>query len=295
MFRAMYRQRRRVLVSTFFALLILYLAGGPMMHELTAGSPLLVQTLFFVITFLIFGAMIATGIAVLVVLFPVIRVNAEFMGLVFFLLGLIDLYLPDEFNTQYPLVYLVGFFGTIFGLQQLMYGHALDRFPMRLLNPSKRGFVSPKPADALWAELVPGAGEVGQYWVQNLTEIAPHDGKPNQFKARFALGGGAFVHRIFVIEIADTGRHCRYRYADEVSSRNLPQNSGTVDITLTPAKTGTRVTFEDRPDAQLPRDALYNWMDDIAGDELDHIRARQLGRWDWTITGRHQRLIARLS
>ncbi len=283
------------MVSTFFALLILYLAVGPMMHEMTAGNPWLLQTLFFVITFSIFGVMIATGIAVLVVLFPVIRLNAEFMGLVFFLLALIQLYLPGEFGAQYPLLNLVGFFAAIFGLQQLMYGHVLDRFPMRLLNSSKRGFVSPKPADALWAELVPGAGDVGQYWEQNLTEITPHDGKPNQFKARFALGGGTFVHRIFVIEIADAGRHCRYRYSDEVSARNLPQNSGTVDITLTPAKNGTRVTFEDRPDAQLPRVALYNWMDDSAGDELDHIRARHLGRWDWTITGRNQRLIARLS
>ena len=171
----------------------------------------------------------------------------------------------------------------------------LDRFPIRLLSSSKRSFVSPKSAQALWAELVPGAGEPSQYWESNLVEMTSVEGQPQHFKARFACGGGMFTHRNFTIEATTAPQYCRYRYADEVSARNQAQNAGTVDITLNPVKNGTRVTFEDQPDAQLPRVALYNWLDDSLGDEMHHLRARHQNRWDWTLTGRHQRQMARLS
>lgn len=295
MFRAIYRQRRRVMVSTFFFLLAIFLVLEDKIRATLQGENWAYGALYTLFFFSFVGLVIGGVVAVVTTFLPFIRRMAEVSAVFVFLATVSYQLIPSEFTSQHPGLLSLLYVVMSFSLLHLMYDRGLDRFPIRLISPSIRSFTSPRSAEQLWIELVPGVGDPEQFWQTNLSDITPTPEHPTTWKARFAVGGGAFVHRLFKIESMEFPHHCRYRYEDEVSPQNLPVNAGTVTITLTPSKNGTRVTFEDTPDAQLPRHALEDWMDDILGDEMDFIRARHLGKWDWTKTGREFRLAARLS
>lgn len=304
MFKLMWRQRRRSLFSGFFFSLYLALTYGAEFYGLMMAAqdhgadPLFVSVAvsLAVICFVIAGLIVALILSPIILFLPALRFNAETVSLTLFLWGLVLYFVPAAIREDFPLISFGVLILVAFALPQILYGHVLDRFPLRLLNDSTRSFVSPKSAEQLWEQMVPGAGPVAAHWESALRSIEVQGDDPGSLRLVYALGGGCFLNRNIRFQSRTAPHHCIYRSMGDVTNANQNTNAGTVEITISSISGGRhRVTVTESPDAMLPRIAFADWMDDLNGDSMDHISAKHHTRRDWSITGRVLRRIEKLA
>ncbi|KIN66388.1 hypothetical protein Z946_400 [Sulfitobacter noctilucicola] len=295
MLRLIYRQRRRLIFTSFFTTLALmmitirwfWLPGaveGPHWIELIALF--LTALIVFVCTFAV--------AALVVLLVPGWRTMCELLALIFFANTSLSLLFPSILELPY-----VGAFipiGVCFGILALVYGEVLDRFRIWVDHRTRRSFISPKSAGDLWLELVPGAAPLETHWDSLLCALEPDPDDSDSYEARYALGASVFEHQTMTILEKDAPHHAKYHHVGDVNPKNRSLVEGTFEIWITPLdKGGCKVTLEANRTLLLLRIALLMWFDDSIGDQTDHLRARHLDRRDWSISGRWRRKVGQFS
>jgi hypothetical protein len=295
MFRLIYRQRRRLILGAFFAtlgLMMMALDKGAL--DLITDHPAWIAPVTIVLTALIVMACTVAVGAMVILLLPNWRYLLEMMGITIFVNAAFNTFLPSVFDI--PVI--GGFVPFILAMFvfALMYGEMLDRFRLWLDYRSVRSFVSPKSADALWAELVPGEAPVAAHWDSLLYSLEPDPEDPDTFQVQYNHGISFFEHQTMTFLEKDAPFHAKYHHVGEVNPNNRSLVEGTYEVRIIPRDSGgCKVTIRDCRDLMLHRAALAAWFDDTLGDQVDHLRARHKGRRDWSLTGRIRRKIGQLS
>ncbi len=274
MLRLIYRQRRRLLFTSFFTTLALMM--NVMRFHWTPDSlvgPAWITGLALFLTALIVAVGVFACGAVLVLIIPKWRTMLELLALIFFTNTALGLLFPSLFQLPYigPFLPMV----VCFGILGVLYGEVLDRFRIWVDHRSRRSFVSPKSASELWSELVPGEAAIEAHWDSLLCELDQDPDDPDTFEARYALGASVFEHQTMTILERDEPHHAKYHHVGEVNPKNRSLVEGTFEIWIEPQdKGGCKVTLEARRNLLLLRIALLMWFDDNIGDQTDHLRAR---------------------
>ncbi|MEM7521629.1 MAG: hypothetical protein AAF307_11390 [Pseudomonadota bacterium] len=295
MFRLLYRQRRRILFTAFFTTMALMLFVVQTYWAAAVGDfPAWISYTSLALTSLIVAICVGLLTALLILVFPNWRMIAELFALTLFVNVTLDMLFPSLFETTY----IGGFLqlAVYFALFALMYGEVMDRFRIWVDHHSTRSFNSPKPADELWAELVPGEAALDTHWDSLLCALEPDAEEDGAYDARYALGASVFEHQTMTILEKDAPHYAKYHHVGDVNPNNRNLVEGTFAIRITPLeKGGCKVTLEGRRSLLLLRVALLMWFDDYLGDQTDHIRARHLGRRDWSETGRFRRKVGQFA
>lgn len=305
MLRLIYRQRRRLIVGGFFGTLglmmmvmdqfhVIGLSGEGLSGEGLSSEPAWIVAATLILTAILvwIGFMLAG--AVIVLLLPNWRFMVEMIGIVIFA--------NAAMNALFPWVYHIPFIGPLapfilsMSFFALMYGELLDRFRLWLDYREQRSFVSPKSAQELWAELVPGAAPIEHHWDSLLYSMEPDPDDPDAYQVQYNHGVSLYEHQTMTFLQKDSPHYAKYHHVGEVDPKNRHLVEGTYEIRITPrAKGGCTVTFSDCRSLMLHRLALTVWFDDYLGDQTDHLRARHRGRSDWSLAGRLRRKIGQLS
>ncbi|MDQ2088397.1 SRPBCC family protein [Marimonas arenosa] len=300
MFRLIYRQRRRLLFGWFFFLLTVFTmffhSNG---HDLASVEPsrlLWGLPLLFAAGLAMTGAVFAV-IALLVAVMPRWRHIVELTFVMVFLevaLGLSPriaalLGLPPGYSG------FVWFFIFV-ALFSVTYGVALDRFRFALAWRSTRIAKLPLPPEEVWKSFaIRDHGPEG-HWAPLLHRVEPHPDDPDTLDVLYKLGPSTYEHQTQQVLESTAPTRYRYRFFGDTASPNRALTTGEFEVQIAPdGAGGSHVTVSERHDAMLPRDALNLWFDDFLGDTLDAIRARTLGKRDWSIRGLAWRKILSLS
>ncbi|MFC6637916.1 hypothetical protein GV827_06675 [Sulfitobacter sp. JBTF-M27] len=292
MLRLIYRQRRRLLFGSFFgtlALMMMVLDMGGLGVLGTYPTWILVTTL--VLTSLVVATCIFAVSALLILLLPNWRMMIELTGLVTFASASMSVVFPAAYEVPligsfWPFILTVMIFSVI-------YGEVLDRFRIWVDYRSKRSFVSPKSAQELWTELVPGEAPIADHWDSMLYMLEPDPDEPDSYAVQYTHGGSVYEHQTMTYLKKDAPHFAKYHHVGEVDPKNRSLVEGTYEIEITPRdKGGCKVTFTASRNLMLHRQALALWFDDHLGDQADHLRARHLGRSDWSQSGRLRRKIS---
>ncbi len=294
MFRYLYRQRRRILFGTFFFTMALLLNYEETVEMENASLSLLL--IFYTLSFVVFGVLIAALIALFITIIPELRNIIELMSLFSFILASITYFSPEFFSADSghwitsftPIIILV----TI-GL--LMQGSLLDKTRLQGRLKETRSFKSPKSANELWRELIPGKAPINEYYDCLLSEVRIDQNDPNIIRTSFAQGQGLYRHEIFDILEEKPNKYCKYSFSTEVSSKARKRTTGTYEITIEPQeKGGCKVTLATDEVIPLFKNAILVWFDDALGSRVDHIYAKHHGKRDWSTVGRFRKNLEEL-
>lgn len=291
MLRFLYRQRRRLLFTSFFTTLALMMFVVHYFWEFGGmGLALWIELASLAMTALVVAVCACAMTAVLILLFPNWRTMAELFGVILFANLSLQLAFP---TLEYiPVIGFVAPFALSFALFALMYGEVMDRFRIWVDHRSSRSFISPKSAEELWVELVPGEAALETHWDSLLCALEPDPDDPDTYDARYALGASVFEHQTMTMLERDAPHYAKYHHVGDVNPANRSLVEGTFSIRIEPRdKGGCKVTLEGARNLLLLRIALLMWFDDSIGDQTDHLRARHLGRRDWSHTGRFRRKV----
>ena len=292
MFRYLYRQRRRLLFTAFFgtlAVMTLALSRAGGLTEMTA-SPWVLAIAIIAISLALAVSIIAAG-AVALLLVPSWRQLLEMTAFNVFIYSVLSALVPSLFD--------VPFLGTILPfvlwmtLYAMIYGELLDRFRIWLDHFETRSFFSEKPAEQLWKELVPGAGSVADHWDALLHELEQDLDDPDSYDVKYTHGASLYEHQTMTFLETDAPTYAKYYHVGQVDPSNQSLVEGTYEIRITPREgtMGCEVVLSSRMNAMLPRVALGAWFDDALGDRTDHLRARDTGKRDWSMTGLYRRRV----
>lgn len=291
MFRRIYRQRRRLLVGAFFFTLGVVIM---VMEGVTAGilefyTPWIAGIAAVVFALIIMLCYILVG-AVFLTLLPDWRTLIEMVGLIFFTMTALPLLFPIIYSVPY-LDAALPFLLTL-GLYGLVYGEVLNRFRLWVDHKSSKSFVSPKSAEALWAELVPGEGPINDHWDTMLYSLETDEDDPDSYYAQYTYGGSIYEHQTMTFLERDAPHFARYHHVGEVDPKNRSLVEGTYAVEITPLdKGGCRVKVTGTRTWLVHSAALLIWFDDYLGDQIDHLRAIHHKKSDWSLTGRVRRKI----
>lgn len=298
MFRRVFRQRRRIAFSGFFATLTILLTLSDFIGFQVQSQPVWwLSLLFFVFSFLcilaIATAIIAGLLAIAVFMVPTFRSQFEVFALGGFGMALLDKFLPAQLWDLDPLLSVMIRVSPIFLVTAVFIGLIFDDRRLRIKGGKVHRFVSPRSAEQIWAELVPGEGPCEAHWQPNLVATFPVPGQPDALEMHFSLGDGMFLHRTIRFERKEAPRHASYVSVENVSPRNRDVNSHhmTIDIAPEPGG-GCTVSWTESTEVLRPRHALWEWFDDTSGDTVDHLRAKFRGKPDWSLTGLGYRKMA---
>ena len=295
MFRLIYRQRRRLLFGSFFgtlALMLMFLDMGG--HAILAVYPTWITVTSMVLT----ASIVAIGIflagAAIVLLLPNWRMMIELMSLVLFLNATTTILFPAIYDI--PLIGMFWPFILTVSIFSVMYGEVLDGLRPWVDYRSTRSFLSPKSADELWAELVPGEAPIARHWDSMLYTLEPDPEEPDSFAVQYTHGGSVYEHQTMTYLEKDAPHYAKYHHVGEVDPKNRSLVEGIYEVQITPLETGgCKVTFTACRSLMLHRQALAMWFDDHLGDQVDHLRALHLGRSDWSQSGRIRRKVSQFA
>ncbi|MEW9918639.1 hypothetical protein AB2B41_03420 [Marimonas sp. MJW-29] len=295
MFRLIYRQRRRLLFGTFFVTMALILMaldfGGA---EIIGPYPTWIMLTAVGLTSLLVAlGVLLTGILI-ILLMPNWRSMIELFALIFFVNAVLGILAPSVYDIPYfggfmPLFLTIAIFS-------LVYGEALDRFRLWVDYDATRSFVSPKAPEELWAELVPCEAPVEGHWDSLLYRLEPDPEDADTLQAQYTHGGSCYEHQTMTFLEKEAPHIARYHHVGEVDPKNRSLVEGIYEVRITPREGGgSTVTFLTRRNLMLHRQALAMWFDDHLGDQADHLRARHMGRADWSQTGRYRRKVGQFA
>ncbi|WP_370401251.1 hypothetical protein [Sulfitobacter sp. JB4-11] len=296
MLRHIFRQRRRLLFGCLFFWLTL---APTLVRDLSAEAwnqtgPAWILPVTLFLTFVIVTACFFVVVGLFVLLLPKLRILVETVFVIIFLNTVLPGLLPGLYAS--PLMSGVLQMACAIGVFILFYGEFMDRFRFWLDHTSERHFISPKSAEELWAELVPGASPVQGHWDSRLHAVLPVDGEPDAFEVQYSHGASLYEHQTMTFLERDAPLHARYHHVGEVDPRNRSLLEGTFSIRITPLESGgCRVTLIATRQLLLLRAALLMWFDDHLGDQADHLYARHRGYRDWTTTGTAMRSAGKLA
>jgi len=254
-------------------------------------ATLLQLVVVYTLTLFTVGIIIAAAIAIFITIIPELRNIIEFISLFSFILASITYFFPEFFSADsghwitsfIPIIILVA-------LGLLMQGSLLDKTRLQGRHKATRSFKSPKSANELWRELIPGKAPINEYYDCLLSEIRIDQADPNTIRASFAQGQGFYRHEIFNILEEDPDKYCKYNFSTEVSSKARKRTTGTYEITIAPQeKGGCKVTLATDEVIPLFKNAMLFWFDDVHGSRVDHIYAKHHGKRDWSTVGRFRK------
>ncbi|NNE52548.1 MAG: hypothetical protein HKN30_09110 [Sulfitobacter sp.] len=295
MLRLIYRQRRRLLFGTFFGTLALMLmalnqAGTEFLYEQATWITLVALGL----TTLVVALALFLGSTLFLLLLPNWRMMIEFLPFVLFVNAVLNNLVPGW--TEIPYIGVVMPIALTMVIFSLMYGEALDRLRLWVDYRSKRSFVSPKSAEELWAELVPGEAPIENHWDSLLYSLEPDPEDPDSLIAEYTHGSSVYEHQTMTFLDKAAPTHARYHHVGEVDPKNRSLVEGIYEVHITPReKGGCLVTLDERRDLMVHRQALMMWFDDHLGDQADHLQSQHLGRRDWSQTGRYRRKVGQFA
>ena len=292
MFRFIYRQRRRLMFSSFFCTLGLMLLVGADDGGFSIFKDVLwVYVATIAITTLIVAFCILAVVALFIVVLPGWRTMVEVMSIVLFTQMIVAVAAPWIIDIPY-----IGSF-TPFIITMMIfsmtYGEFSDRFRMNVDHPETRKFYSPKAAEDLWSELVPEADTLSDHWDTLLCDLEPDDEDPDSYQAKYTHGGSLYELQTMTYLEKNAPYSAKYHHLGDVNPKNRSLVEGTYEIHIAPkvGKDGCTVTLTSRHNAVLLRTALLRWLDDDLGDRTAHLRAKHKGRRDWSMTGRYRRKV----
>lgn len=292
MFRLIYRQRRRLLLGSFFGTLGIMMT---VFHRFNMDSlnevslPLALSALL-LLGLLLGSAIIAVSV-IWVVLLPNARTMVELVGIAAFVNAVIAITLPQVLMIPYvsalaPL--LLG--GMIYAF---VYGGLLDRFRLWVDYKTTRSFVSPKSVEELWEELVPGEAPLRRHWDNMLYALERDQDDPETLDAQYIQD----IHDEFNIEHQtmtfldrEAPYYARYHHVGDINPRTHSLVEGIYEIRIeADLDGGSKVTLSQSRRLIPHQIALSLWLDDHLGDQTDYLLARHLNRKDWSQAGRSRR------
>lgn len=291
MLRLLWRQRRRLVVSSFFVSLGLMMMAHARGAFAGIGQPWFIYAATLLLTGLVVAICVALIGAVVLILLPRWRTMLELIGIVVFLNGALDRFWPAVYDIPYIGAFLP--FLTTMACFAVIYGEVLDRFRVRLDHRTCRHVNSPLDAETLWRQLVPGAADVAQHWDPLLYALDPVDDDPDSLEATYTHGASLYQLQTMTFVDKSPPYHAKYYHVGQVNPKNRSLVEGTFEITITPRKdqSGCRISLCSNVTAALPRIALAQWFDDDLGDRADFLLAQQTGRRDWSMSGLYRRKV----
>lgn len=292
MFGFLYRQRRRLLFTAFFGTLGLMTLVADFANGFNnlPYSPIIIALTVALTSIAVALGILAVG-SVAILLFPSWRQLLEMTAFNMFIFAVLKVSLPGLFDI--PILGTFMPFILWMFLYAVVYGELLDRFRVWLDHLETRHFFSEKPAQQLWKELVPGAGSVSDHWDALLYELEQDLDDPDSYDVKYTHGASLYELQTMTFLEINAPHHAKYYHVGQVDPKNRNLVEGTYEICISPraGTMGCDVTLRSQMNAMLPRQALCAWFDDALGDRTDHLRARDRGRRDWSITGLYRRKV----
>ena len=285
MFRFIYRQRRRILFSTFF---IMRAVGMALAENFSLFYP--EQSVLWIVIAATIAAvaitsiLVAAALALVIAFAPFLRTVAEFIALFAFLFQTRVLLLP---NPPFPEVWAVAeFLVLLVVLHQTLYGPWLNSRRSWVNATSTRRFRSKSTPEDLWAKMVPGLNPSEAHWDKRLHRADPDPEDPLSFNVQYNHGRSVYEHQTMSYTDVEKPHRAKYFHMGEMDKSTGALTTGTYEVTLDPTQNGTDVIVTSCREQMLFSEGLLSWFDDLTGDRLDHIRAKERGAWDWSLTGR---------
>lgn len=100
-----------------------------------------------------------------------------------------------------------------------------------------------------------------------------------------------FEHQTTTYDAAAHPHQARYKFQGELNPANKNLLQGTMACTIVPLQgiDTCRITQTRTRKPLLVREGLIMWFDDALGDQVDHMRAKWMDRWDWSMAGKFRR------
>ena len=295
MFRCVLRQRRRILFGIYFLFLgmVIYGSNNPDELEMFREGRLWEPIVASILTALI----VTTGVAMYVTIFHKWRTIVEILSLFLFVDILLSTVLPNFYGYcgEY---WFSGFlpFAVFMLIFSVTYGSILDRFPMWIDYKSTRSFKSPKTAEDLWHELLPGKSPANEHYDTLLHDIEEDPDEEDSYDVRYTHGSGFYEHKNITYLEQRPFSYAKFYYAHDVDPKTSNLVDGTFEIEIEPLKKGgCKVTLTDTRKSILPRLGLQMWFDDTLGSITDMIYAKHKGKRDWSTEGRYRRSVKKLA
>lgn len=296
MLKFIYRQRRRLLFGGLFATLsvIVFLSANLMYFD--TGVPWFSIAALW-ITALVCGLIYMAVGAIYITLFRRWRQLVEMVPLILFINSLLGQILQSWFGVDTTgTLSSVGYFAICMLLYSLIYGPLLDRFPLFLSWEARSSFTSPRTADQLWSELVPGAAPTDQHWDKLLHDFEPDPEDGDSLELTYTHGHSFYQHQTITFLEYEEGHRARYYFVGDVDPKNQSLTEGTYALEITPAPSGgCRIQICETHTALLPRVGIMMWFDDALADSVDHIAAQHNDKRDWSISGLYRRTVLPLA
>lgn len=198
MFRRLYCQRRRLLLSAFFVALGLFATLSRHSDALLDGMELVWwgPAVLLSLTSLIMALLYAGLGAALILLLPDWRGLIEIMALTFFADAMLAFALPAYFGIDSASGFgILTWFCLYMLIFSLIYGSLLDRFRLWLGYGAQRSFVSPLSPGELWRRMVLGQAPLSDFYDPLLAEAEPDGEDPESFEIAYRHGHSFFEHQ----------------------------------------------------------------------------------------------------
>ncbi|WP_299190844.1 hypothetical protein [uncultured Litoreibacter sp.] len=291
-FKAIWRQRRRVLTGVFGLLFL-----GMIFANSEIGGFEGIPAWALGLGLAIMAPLIAAPIILLIMVIPSIRNVIECLVVALLIEAAILAAFPGLAQTLQAwdigaILWLIIWLSVYF----FLYGSLSDRLPSWFSYTGRSRFTTTAaPQDVINAATpTPDAEEA--YYTGAMEYLGPDPLEEDSFNVRYNIGESLYEHQRITILEHQPGKRCRYYFMGDVSAKNADFAEGVFDVTATALPNGkTRVEIvEERPHLRL-RHALWNWFDDSVADGADALRAKLEGRRDWSFSGRFWRKVAKLA
>lgn len=294
MLRFIYRQKRRTLFGAFFVALTVLVFIFDNWGSISTGPFGGFGWLVALLTALVVAIIAVIFFSLFILVFPNWRQLIELFSFIVFIEIILGVAIPGIYSDYWFSPILM--FATFMGIYSITYGTALDRFPMWVAWETSRSFKSPKTAQEIWCELLPGKGPLEQHWDTSLHDISADPDDPDTFELRYTHGHSLYEQMTITYLEEDPFSHCKYYFAGDVDPKNSNLVDGTFQIDIAPLDNGgCKVTLTQSRKSLLPRLGLALWFDDYTGGEADFLYAKHNGKRDWSLPGKYRRKVRQLA
>ena len=273
MFRIIYRQRRRILLTASLCTMAI-LVGLTTLNPLSSATP----AHELVLTFGIFFCVIAVAVSIFVLILPQIRNVWEMLAAYTFFETSFIAAAPElnAFLAETGFRSLVSLLA--WGLLYMtFYGPLLDRLPSWFSLWSRQRITVNATPQAVWNALIPRAADEEGYWSGEKSfetdDLLDGEDETNNAAHRPAPPGRLFANQAVSFVERSHPRHCRYYLLGEPYGPKGETSEGIFEMRINPDGPGrSHVDVYLFRSATRIREAMTLWFDDAVGDQADGIR-----------------------
>ncbi len=165
----------------------------------------------------------------------------------------------------------------------VFYFRLYDRVLPRLRFVAQETYNSAKPIEQLWAELVVDPAFIDQHWDKKLIDLTHAPDDPDKSIARYRFAKFEVRQQMQIIK-HDAPHHFAYTYTN-VDAPKQPVIGGTYSLSIQDHGHTRHITLAMTTN-KLPFSVwMHMWFGDGLGDQVDHLKAQETGKRDYSTTG----------